>query len=70
MFVLSSIILFLGSLNGVAKNNEELSTVIYDPFVLKNKDKSVKIDKLLTLLLILGVVLIWFIFSPLILATV
>jgi SSS family solute:Na+ symporter len=70
MFVLSSIILFVGSRYGKTKTDEELKPVIYDPSVLKGQSGSIKMDKLLTLLLILGVVIVWLIFSPLILARI
>lgn len=70
IFVLSSIILFLGSRYGVSKTDEELESVIYDKSVLDQSSPNLKTDKMLTALLILGVLIIWFTFSPLFLGGV
>jgi hypothetical protein len=68
--VLSSIILFLGSRYGVSKTDEELESVIYDKSVLDQSSPNLKTDKMLTALLIIGVLIIWFTFSPLFLGGV
>jgi SSS family solute:Na+ symporter len=70
IFVLSSIILFLGSRYGVSKTDEELESVIYDKSVLDQSSPNLKTDKMLTALLIIGVLIIWFTFSPLFLGGV
>lgn len=68
IFVVSCIILMVGSLFGKQKSDEELATVIYDAEVLRQSSSNLKTDKILTILLILGVLLTWLIFSPLVLA--
>lgn len=70
IFVLSSIILFVGSKYGKVKSDQELQSVIYDKAVLNESSPNLKSDKVLTILLIIGVLIIWTIFSPLFLGGV
>jgi len=65
IFVLSSIILFVGSMYGTQKSDEDLKLVIYDKKVLDDSSPSLKNDRILTALLIIGVLIIWLVFSPL-----
>ncbi len=70
IFVLSTIILFVGSKYGKVKSDQELQSVIYDKAVLNESSPNLKSDKVLTILLIIGVFIIWTIFSPLFLGGV
>ena len=63
VFLVCSFVMFVVSYATKAPNYDKIKDVIYDSSIYKQDSKGLKIDKILTYLLILCVIVIWYVFS-------